>query len=435
MAKIVDNNHLIGAKGVNAFEKYCLNHSPVLIWREETKNDYGIDGEVEFTFITPDNKTAVSGRIIKIQLKSTESKGYIGKENDTEFEFLGKQKDVEYWVEHQCDVILVVYFVDEDQLFAKKIEKNDLNKSRKSQPILFSKENNKLESADNRFYDKYSSHLKSRVDLNHEEKLFSNLYKFHKLPKQIYKYKSRFTVARDIFDSMEDFSIPPFVLKSDNIYVFANLAKMPTFCERVIVNIDDRETEVLQYFITDINNRRIITQLINSYVRKSCYNKWIRYNRQFKRFYFTLSKDEDKRVEQYKSKKGRMTSRTVAQKQSYFGVDHIRHLAFQIDYVYSEEQLYIAINPKYLFTSNGHDVLEDRKLVAKLTNYQTSNELNQSVINQIYFCFKFLASNGQIWSISSYTGENIEVYQSKTFKVPFGIRSDFKGDPDQLQLL
>lgn len=74
MAKIVQESHIIGAKGVNAFERYCLNHSPLLVWREETKNDYGIDGEIEFTYQTEDNKTAVSGKIIKIQLKSTEKK-------------------------------------------------------------------------------------------------------------------------------------------------------------------------------------------------------------------------------------------------------------------------------------------------------------------------------------------------------------------------
>jgi len=44
MSKIVQESHIVGKEGVNAFEKYCLEHEPTILWREENVNDFGIDG-------------------------------------------------------------------------------------------------------------------------------------------------------------------------------------------------------------------------------------------------------------------------------------------------------------------------------------------------------------------------------------------------------
>ena len=56
MAKIVSSQHITGEKGVVKFSSFCVNHSPYLIFREESKNDFGIDGEVELTSVNEDNK-------------------------------------------------------------------------------------------------------------------------------------------------------------------------------------------------------------------------------------------------------------------------------------------------------------------------------------------------------------------------------------------
>ena len=234
---------------------------------------------------------------------------------------------------------------------------------------------------------------------------------------------------------MENYSIPPFVIKNGKLFFFAELISFPEFEERVILDKDANTEHFLKSFMKDDNNRRIIAQLINIYIKDYCYQKYIGYNRRYNRYYFKLADNQDKRTEQYRSKKGRSTNRVVAQRQDYYGVKHVRHLGFQLDYVYSDEEYYVAINPKYLFTSDGHKVLEEPRLITKLTNYQTARELNQSVINQIHFIFKFLANNGQALYIADFPKEKIQVYQSKTFSVDFGIRDDYDGDPNQMTLL
>lgn len=435
MPKYIHDNQVIGAKGVNAFEKYCLEHEPVLVWREETKNDFGVDGEVEFTEKTKDGKTTVIGKIIKIQLKSTRLKGYIQNETDTTFQFKAKESDVDYWISHSCDVVLVVYFETSDELFARKITRDDLNKSKKTQPILFSKSENKIINKDNSFEKKFLSFFKQRVSYNHNEKLFSNLFKFYQLPKYVKIYNCIYSDPRDVFSSVErGVEIPPFVLKGKKLFLFTDLKHFPDFKEAVVIESAKVKTESSTYWITDKDNRRIFVQLLNSYMRNYCYSQGIRYSKEYGRYYFTLADNQEVRKERYTSKKGRDTTRVVAQKQEYY-TPHVRHLAFQTDYVYNDETLYLVINPKYLFTLDGREPLEDKKLITKLTNYQTQRELNQSVINQIYFVFKYLSKNRATLYLSDYTDEMILIGQPKIFDVQFGIESDFSGSTNQGKLL
>ena len=49
MGKIVRDSHRVGEAGVLLFHKYCNDHKPFIIFREVTKHDFGIDGELEIT--------------------------------------------------------------------------------------------------------------------------------------------------------------------------------------------------------------------------------------------------------------------------------------------------------------------------------------------------------------------------------------------------
>jgi hypothetical protein len=40
-----------------------------LIWREEAKNDFGIDGEVELTCKTENGKIEATANVLKVQIK------------------------------------------------------------------------------------------------------------------------------------------------------------------------------------------------------------------------------------------------------------------------------------------------------------------------------------------------------------------------------
>ena len=77
MPKKVKKSHKVAEAGINAFATYCNRHQPYILWREEPKNDFGIDGEVESTSDDNGQDSEATGQIFKIQIKSTEKGSYI----------------------------------------------------------------------------------------------------------------------------------------------------------------------------------------------------------------------------------------------------------------------------------------------------------------------------------------------------------------------
>ena len=113
MAKVVRGTHIIGERGVNAFADYCNRHKPYIIFREVTKNDFGIDAEVELTAVNEDGKIEPTGEILKVQIKSTEQDAsYIKKEKPDRFSFYASQDDIDYWKKYRkygINVLLVIF--------------------------------------------------------------------------------------------------------------------------------------------------------------------------------------------------------------------------------------------------------------------------------------------------------------------------------------
>lgn len=72
------------------------------IFREQTKDDYGIDAEVELT----ENGLAC-GKLIALQIKSGE--GYLKEKTDSHIVFRGEGKHLSYWLLHSLPVMLVIY--------------------------------------------------------------------------------------------------------------------------------------------------------------------------------------------------------------------------------------------------------------------------------------------------------------------------------------
>ena len=79
------------------------------IFRELTKFDYGIDGEVEFK----DNDGKASGKKIYIQLKSGNSYLRTRKSDGSEVFDVKDERHLEYWINQAVDVYLVIRQTDE----------------------------------------------------------------------------------------------------------------------------------------------------------------------------------------------------------------------------------------------------------------------------------------------------------------------------------
>jgi len=114
---------------------------------------------------------------------------------------------------------------------------------------------------------------------------------------------------------------------------------------------------------------------------------------------------------------------TVTRYNYYEKVDFYRHFAFEVYYFFDDDNLYISVTPKYLFTSDGKHVLEDKKRITRYTNFMTSREFNQQVLNHIYFVFHYLSENKDYLSLADYDNCSLSISKMITIDVPFSIDS------------
>ena len=451
MSKIVHSSHVTEGKGIAAFDHYCANHSPKILWREESKHDYGVDGEVEITRTNADGKIEATAEILKIQLKSTEKGSYIHKENEESFVFYPTNDDLEYWSKHLLKVVLVIYVAKTDTLYAKEIPKiNPRNrKSKERIPIEFSKQENRLGNHDD-FILRFSAKFRSRVNYDISEIWASNIFKFKSLPKFVYQYGARFTNVKDIFALQReyDFEIPAFKIHSGSIWLMYDPFKYyPEFADHII-DSSSKEIHIFKRLLEDSDTRPIVISLLNSQIRQTFYGKpyFVSYNKKYRRYYFRLKHgsmiktvsadgkpaediiDEEivERREQYKPriKRRRWPERAVVIYKTYGKHTFYRHHAFEIEYKYADEGLYLVINPKYLFTSDGKNPLDDPELITKFTNNITKLEFNNQNLAHVHFIYSFLRGRDSDIVICSLPDSEITLGGYKIFEVEFGIAKD-----------
>jgi hypothetical protein len=96
----VPNSELTGAEGVAAVETRILELG--WIFRRQPELDVGIDAQIEVRI-----NLQATGRILAVQIKSGPS--YFNQDDDDAITFRGKLKHLDYWLEHDLPVIVILY--------------------------------------------------------------------------------------------------------------------------------------------------------------------------------------------------------------------------------------------------------------------------------------------------------------------------------------
>ncbi len=426
MGKIVNDTHIIGERGVIRFHDYCNSHFPYICFREVLRNDFGIDGEVELVRINDDGKKEMTGELLKVQIKSSFGSGYLKKRSDGSFSFSAKKADLEYWSRYDLGVLLIIYDDSTENLYVKKIRQEDyLGAKKKSYPILFGKEN-LLEKGKNDFVQNFSADFKTRVSFDTFEQLTSNLLFIKNHPKRLYIYDSKYSTKKEIFDNLVDRNEAPYFLLYGKKIITGNhvAKKFNIFCECTVVEPSKPTIIELEEILKNQVYRRNLIELMNQMFKDYVGKKGVWYNKDYKRYYFAKPKDQSgKAIEKTSIKTGKVTSKKVVTYHEY-GKDHFyKHVAFEIDYIINLGQIFMVINPKYLFTSDGKNTLKPKK-ITKYTNFLTSREWNSQVQDQLYVVLNYLvnAEGG----VEVVTTDDLKFHFSRFIHqdVRFGIPSD-----------
>lgn len=438
MSKYIGKGTITEHKGIAKLKTFCANNTPFLVCRDEVITDVGIDGEIEISMTNEDGKLEATGERIKFQLKSTESdNSYIQEETDNDFKFYARKDDIEYWVKHKQDVLLIIYDVNKDKLYGKKITINDLKAQSQKKikyPIIFRKNECLLETNNFDFNKKYSTSIKQRLNYDLREPAITNILRVRKFPKILYSYETDFKKKDAVYKSVtEDIILPEFIIYNKIIYTFVETQKQCGYFRTHIIKRDTEKKIQFKSVANDKDIRNHFVELIRIYFKKYLGSKGIYLNKDYNRFYFSIRKDEGVRSILAKTRKqGRRTSKEVAKFYTYGKYEFYRHSAFEIEFIHAES-MYICVTPTYFITSDGKSPA-DGKIASKFIIKQKSREYNPDVANKVYTIFSFLANEEHSGIVIPNT-DNVEIEFSSFIpqELPFSISIDDKGFPNFLK--
>lgn len=403
MSKIVLQTHIRGEAGVIKFAEYCNKHNPYIIFREVVKNDFGVDGEIELTRVNEERKIEPMGEILKVQIKTNGTdNSYMRNDQSGSFEFYPRPEDVEYWERYKkngIEVLLIIYDVRSDSLYAKKLIDTDLyigkesvkGTKRQKSAITFDKKENLLIIGEHNFVSKYSGSFRSRVHFGAKEKLMTNMLKYEGKPRQLFAYTTDFRTKKAVYDQVSQEEAPYFVIYSGVIYTFTPLDSNYSSFKKKILKGVHHKTYTYQMVLEDRSIRNHYVELLNEYIKQFLWSKKLAFQRDYHRYYFRVPKDEDSlSVNVTTRKRGHPSDKIVVRKYEYGKLAFFRHVALECKHTFIGKDIYLIVFPKYYFSKDGREALDPAD-ISKLTNFLTAREFNNHVCDWLHFWWSYLS--------------------------------------------
>ncbi len=362
-------------------------HEMKCIFREITKDDFGIDGEIEVVEEKPDGTGyQTTGGVIKVQAKSGMS--YVKQDTPERFVSPVKKDDLETWCRANYSTVYIVYHPNDDKLYWKEVKNYVKNTPGVWQPPLYIT----FDKAQDEFSPGCFQSVRSlapssqstRISFSASEQLFSNLLKIKRIPRV---WSAPCTVRHydDVRHSIQGF-VTPFNVVADRIYSFSNLyekaCNLRKFCDAAKIHeesLDDWWDDL----VLQRNYVFMLNQLLGIHLR-SC---GLRYNKKFSRNYFPRENEDDDefKTEWYNMRTSQKIPGRLTAKHYIYGYDEFwRHLAANITFQRIGESWFLQIIPKYFFTEDGIQPWESEK-VGEYTTRIKAQERNPNVLNHVLF--------------------------------------------------
>lgn len=364
-------------------------HEMKCLFREITKSDYGIDGEIEICTLKENGKGYQATRgIIKVQAKS--GKSYITQDTPDSFAAKSSRDDFEYWHTSNFPTAFIIFHPQDKKLYWKEMTtylNSTPNVWKSPYKITFNKAEDEFTSDCLSRIQSIAQIGSSRISNKEREKLFSNLLKIPKMPDKVWSAFCNVKHHKDILQEVRGF-IPPFKIVAKELHTLADLnvsdCVFRPYCE--VQNIVS--SEATQVFVSDPDKRRVYVYLINQLLYKHLRRSGLAYNKEFNRYYFPRQKDGAKevKVRWYNIRRGRYSHRPVTVVKYYeYGQDKFwRHTAAKIQIILFNNNWFLQILPMYLFTIDGRIPWNPEK-VGPYTTSIKAQETNQPVLNHVLF--------------------------------------------------
>ena len=393
-AKKITPQSITGQMGANLIERIVLEMK--YAWRPTTIFDVGIDGEIE---ICDPITGEATNTIVKVQAKATTKPFQAETENSLEYHC--SPKDLDYWLQGNVPIILVVCRPDSNEAYWISIRDyfSDLA-AQQTRKVRFDKQRDRFDASCAAALKKLALPKDSGIyfaPLQETETLYSNLLQVVSFAPKIYvantNYRKTGAVWRKL-NSMEVRIGSEWLLGDKKIVSFHNLKKSPfdTICDlgtcesfytREWADSDDEDT------------KRQFVQLLNKCLEEKTRFLGLRFDKYREYYYFRATKGLHTRGVQYQSHQNQVSREVFKQYRKKADPNqraYCRHSAFEGQFLRLSDGWYLEITPTYHFTTDGNT--EDKFRVERLQGIKRLDR-NPAVLGQLFMWEAYLSQSTQ----------------------------------------
>src|SRR5260370_15820722 len=215
-------------------------HSMPSIFREISKDDFDIDGEIEIIVSkTSGEGLETTGGIIKVQSKSGAS--YIKQDSEQSFSTPVERADLEAGVGANLPVIFIVYHPEDDALYWKDIKFYVKSTPQMYQPplrILFDKSKDLFDETCYPTLCALAAISPPAISSLEKERLYSNLLLVKNSPRLLTQASTAYVHMREAREQLRGF-VPPFCISGGQLYTLSDLRNpqcpLRLFCDTTTI--------------------------------------------------------------------------------------------------------------------------------------------------------------------------------------------------------
>jgi hypothetical protein len=422
-AKIVPKSKLSEWRGLDRIGGVV--HAMRCIWREQEKDDIGIDGEIELCRPRTDGDGLVgTGKIVKVQSKSGSS--YVVRDTDDAFASPTTEKDLIYWRDLNVPVVFIVYHPDDDRLYWK-----DVKAYLKERPDALTPPHRiEFDKSADRFDENAYAALcalcdtaPERVSLEHGEPLYTNLLEVLDLPERIW-VTPVLPEKRPRFHDRLAGVIPPYVFKNGNVITLTDPTASPTALAEVVENCPE-DYGLDDWLGQDDDAENDLRALLNGLLHRHLRHIGLACTKKPRRYFFAKGLAEDSPISRrWTSSRTRRTQpRTVSKFYEYGKLRFYRHHSLEARFDRMGDTWVVVLDPRLHFTLDGEKPWEGEKAKSFAIRAR-AEQYNDVYLNNVLFWAHQLSRGDERFWLSSWDEDIVRISGSPiTVEAPFSIRS------------
>lgn len=370
-------------------------HAMKCIWREQAKDDLGVDGEIELCSPRSDGDGMLgTGKIIKVQSKS--GRRYVTRDEIATFETPIAASDLRYWRGMNVPVIFVVAHPGERKLYWKDIKSYPFS-SAKDEPlrVVFDKAKDELSTEAVDLLWTVCSSAPDRVDRDARETLSANLLEIIEPPPAVYRTTVLPEKRTQFRQRLTGGFVPPLAYRSGAVLTLTDPHDTDNALRSVIEGESTR-IPVAEFIATVDSGEADYRYLLKLLMHKHLVRRGLHFDRENLQYFIRegISPDTPVSVEWISSRTGRTSRRKVGKFVGTGPGGYYQFLALEVGVERVGESWAFLLDPRHFYSQDGKTKWISKVAISHLIRNR-AREFNAQYLNHILFWSYVLAQGAQ----------------------------------------